>query len=132
MARRYNSWPRCCVEELSKQSSKVAHTDEEVFVQGTLRAPQVRSAFTPDSHPEKGGWYWIDVDVIAGTLREGRHMFGLSFLKKHSVRVPLGVRLLPIDPRTEDYTEEAAIGSKKGTPIGKYPVVGMRNPLVTW
>lgn len=45
--------------------SKVAHTDEEVFVQGMLRISQVRNAFTPDNHPEKGEWYWIDVDAMA-------------------------------------------------------------------
>jgi surfeit locus 1 family protein len=45
--------------------SKVARTNEEVFIQGMLRVSQVRNAFTPDNHPEKGEWYWIDVDAMA-------------------------------------------------------------------
>jgi surfeit locus 1 family protein len=45
--------------------SKAARTDEEVFVQGMLRVSQVRNNFTPDNHPEKSEWYWIDVDAMA-------------------------------------------------------------------
>ena len=45
--------------------SKVTRTDEEAFVQGMLRVSQVRNAFTPDNHPEKGEWYWIDVGAMA-------------------------------------------------------------------
>ena len=45
--------------------SKAVHTKEEVFVQGMLRVSQVRNAFTPDNHPEKGEWYWIDVNAMA-------------------------------------------------------------------
>jgi len=44
---------------------KAVHADEEVFVQGMLRVSQVRNSFTPDNHPEKGEWYWIDVDAMA-------------------------------------------------------------------
>ena len=45
--------------------SKAVRTNEEVLVQGMLRVSQVRNAFTPDNHPEKGEWYWIDVDAMA-------------------------------------------------------------------
>ena len=45
--------------------SKAPHIDEEVFIQGMLRVSQVRNSFTPDNHPEKGEWYWIDVDAMA-------------------------------------------------------------------
>ena len=37
----------------------------EVQVLGMLRTGQVRNRFTPDNHPEKGEWYWADVDAIA-------------------------------------------------------------------
>lgn len=37
----------------------------EVEVLGMLRTGQVRNKFTPDNHPEKGEWYWADVDAIA-------------------------------------------------------------------
>jgi surfeit locus 1 family protein len=45
--------------------SKADHNNEETFVQGMLRVSQVRNAFTPNNHPEKGEWYWIDVDAMA-------------------------------------------------------------------
>ena len=48
-----------------EQFSKVAGTEGEVFVQGMLRVSQVRNSFTPDNHPEKGEWYWIDVNAMA-------------------------------------------------------------------
>lgn len=44
---------------------KAARTDEEVIVQGMLRVSQVRNNFTPDNHPEKSEWYWIDIDAMA-------------------------------------------------------------------
>jgi hypothetical protein len=36
-----------------------------VQVLGMLRTSQVRNQFTPDNHPEKGEWYWVDVDAMA-------------------------------------------------------------------
>jgi len=45
--------------------SQAARTDEEILVQGMLRVSQVRNTFTPDNHPEKGEWYWIDVNAMA-------------------------------------------------------------------
>lgn len=32
---------------------------------GIARAPEEKSIMTPDNHPEKDEWYWIDVDAIA-------------------------------------------------------------------
>lgn len=37
----------------------------EVQILGMLRTAQVRNKFTPDNHPEKGEWYWADVDAMA-------------------------------------------------------------------
>lgn len=37
----------------------------DVHVLGMLRVSQTRNAFTPDNHPEKSEWYWIDVDAMA-------------------------------------------------------------------
>jgi hypothetical protein len=36
-----------------------------VQVLGMLRTSQVRNRFTPDNHPKKGEWYWVDVDAMA-------------------------------------------------------------------
>ena len=30
-----------------------------------LRTAQKRNRFTPDNHPEKNEWYWIDVETMA-------------------------------------------------------------------
>jgi surfeit locus 1 family protein len=35
-----------------------------VEVQGMLRATQDRNSFTPDNHPEKGEWFWADLDAM--------------------------------------------------------------------
>lgn len=73
-----------------KKFPKVARNDEEVFVQGMLRVSQVRNAFTPDNHPEKGEWYWIDVDAMAEHVGGEKaniqpvlveEIFGMSFVR---------------------------------------------------
>ena len=40
-------------------------TNEEVEVLGMLRTSQPKNSFTPDNKPEKGEWYWTDVDAMA-------------------------------------------------------------------
>ena len=44
--------------------NKRPEVDGEVEVLGMLRASQARNNFTPDNHPEKGEWYWADVDAM--------------------------------------------------------------------
>ena len=36
-----------------------------VLVLGMLRTSQPRNYFTPENKPEKGEWFWVDVDAIA-------------------------------------------------------------------
>ena len=38
---------------------------KEVGVLGMLRTGQKRNNFTPDNNPEKGEWFWIDIDALA-------------------------------------------------------------------
>jgi len=73
--------------------SKAPRTEEEVSIQGMLRVSQVRNNFTPDNHPEKGEWYWIDVDAMAeyaGGVKANvqpvfiEEIFGTQFVK-HTV-----------------------------------------------
>lgn len=40
-------------------------TDEVVELVGMLRTKPARNLFTPDNHPEKGEWFWADIDGIA-------------------------------------------------------------------
>ena len=37
----------------------------EVEILGMLRTAQVRNNFTPENKPEKGEWYWADVEAMA-------------------------------------------------------------------
>lgn len=37
----------------------------KVKVLGMLRASQARNSFTPDNDPQKGEWYWTDVDTMS-------------------------------------------------------------------
>ena len=37
----------------------------EVQVMGLLRSSQEKNTFTPENNPEKGEWYWVDVEAIA-------------------------------------------------------------------
>jgi surfeit locus 1 family protein len=52
-------------KEAFDKFTKATRTNDEASIQGMLRVSQVRNAFTPDNHPEKGEWYWIDVDAMA-------------------------------------------------------------------
>jgi len=100
--------------------SKAPHTEGEVSVQGMLRVSQVRNNFTPDNHPEKGEWYWIDVDAMA----------------EYAGGVKANVQPVFVEEIFEGHAGEAAVRLKEGTPIGKSPVVEMRNShmsyVVTW
>lgn len=44
---------------------KIQTGDKEVTLFGMLRTNQTRNNFTPDNKPERGEWYWVDVDALA-------------------------------------------------------------------
>ena len=48
------------INMLHKESS-----GQDVEILGMLRLSAKRNRFTPDNRPEKGEWYWVDVDAIA-------------------------------------------------------------------
>ena len=49
----------------STHGVQVLHEPQgEVEVLGVLRTQQPRNSFTPDNKPEKGEWYWVDVEGI--------------------------------------------------------------------
>ncbi|KAI0936847.1 hypothetical protein AcV5_004881 [Taiwanofungus camphoratus] len=45
--------------------AKRRQEDGEVEILGLLRTSHVRNSFTPDNNPQKGEWYWTDVDAMA-------------------------------------------------------------------
>ena len=116
--------------------SKAADADEEVFVQGMLRVSQVRNNFTPDNHPEKGEWYWIDVDAMAEYAGGEKANVQPVFVEEIFGVYLSGVRLLAAYVCVEGHAGEAAARLREGIPVGKSPVVEMRNShmsyVVTW
>lgn len=52
-------------EHASVDKLKELPSDTEVEVLGMLRMSGKRNRFTPDNHPEKGEWYWVDVNAMA-------------------------------------------------------------------
>lgn len=53
------------MEIVRNNPSVLAKDTGKVEVLGMLRASQERNSFTPDNLPEKGQWYWADVDAMA-------------------------------------------------------------------
>jgi len=52
----------------TEQAKKVIddRTDDGVVeVVGMLRTQPQKNSFTPDNKPEKGEWYWADIDAVA-------------------------------------------------------------------
>lgn len=47
-----------------KSGKRTPKVQGEVEVCGMLRDSQARNSFTPDNHPEKGEWYWADLDAM--------------------------------------------------------------------
>lgn len=47
------------------QKKEYNHELQEVQILGMLRTSQSRNSFTPDNHPDKGEWYWTDVEAMA-------------------------------------------------------------------
>ncbi|THH19033.1 hypothetical protein EW146_g2044 [Bondarzewia mesenterica] len=48
-----------------KSGKRIPIVEGEVEVRGMLRDSQARNYFTPDNHPEKGEWYWADLNAMA-------------------------------------------------------------------
>ncbi|KAH9835924.1 SURF1-domain-containing protein [Rhodofomes roseus] len=87
----------------------------DVEILGMLRTTHKRNAFTPDNHPEKGEWYWADVDAMAeyaGGERAG------------------------VQPVLVEEIFEISSRLKRGVPVGRAPVVDVRNShasyVATW
>ncbi|KAI9065890.1 SURF1-domain-containing protein [Trametes sanguinea] len=92
----------------------------EVEILGMLRTAQVRNAYTPDNHPEKGEWYWADVDAMAA----------------HAGGEEAGVQPVFVEEVFEGHAGEANTRLSHGVPVGRTPTVDIRNShvsyIVTW
>ncbi|TFY57249.1 hypothetical protein EVJ58_g7136 [Rhodofomes roseus] len=92
----------------------------DVEILGMLRTTHKRNAFTPDNHPEKGEWYWADVDAMAEYAGGER----------------AGVQPVLVEEIFEGHAGEISSRLKRGVPVGRAPVVDVRNShasyVATW
>ncbi|KAJ7925986.1 SURF1 family-domain-containing protein [Mycena leptocephala] len=92
----------------------------EVEFLGMLRTSQVRNTFTPDNHPERGEWYWKDVDAMA----------------EYAGGTSANVQPVLVEEIFEGHEGEASTRIIKGIPVGRYAKVDLRNAhlsyVITW
>ena len=112
--------------------------DGEVEILGMLRTSHVRNNFTPDNHPEKGEWYWADVDAMAEYA--GGEKAGVQPVLVEEIfgahRLVLLRRPQPLTPQAEGHGGEISSRLSRGVPVGRAPVVDVRNShasyVATW
>lgn len=92
----------------------------EVEILGMLRTSHDRNSFTPDNHPEKGEWYWADLDAMA----------------EYTGGEKSGVQPVLIEEIFEGHGGDASLRVARGIPVGRLPSVDVRNShasyIATW
>lgn len=92
----------------------------EVEVTGLLRTSHVRNTFTPDNSPEKGEWFWADVDRMA----------------EYAGGEKAGVQPVFVEEIFEGHGGDAVSRVNRGIPVGRAPTVDVRNAhasyIATW
>ncbi|KAF8216002.1 mitochondrial protein required for respiration [Mycena galopus ATCC 62051] len=98
----------------------VPQDNTEVEVLGMLRTSGERNTFTPDNHPERGEWYWKDLDAMA----------------EHAGGASANVQPVLVEEIFEGHEGEASARISKGIPVGRPPRVDLRNAhlsyVITW
>ncbi|OCH86046.1 mitochondrial protein required for respiration [Obba rivulosa] len=101
-------------------SALQSQEDGEVEVYGMLRMSSARNMFTPDNVPGKGEWHWADVDALA----------------EYAGGQEANVQPVLIEEIFEGHSGDAAFRLSRGIPIGKLPLVDIRNShmsyVATW
>lgn len=113
-------------------------TDDEVKLVGMLRTKPARNMFTPENHPEKGEWFWTDIDAMAeyaGGEAAGvqpvfvEEIFGMLFTCNRQL---IGANAAITEGHAGDISSRLA----HGIPVGRAPVVDVRNShasyIATW
>ncbi|KAJ7897066.1 SURF1 family-domain-containing protein [Mycena olivaceomarginata] len=105
-------------KDLDLQS--VPQDTSEVEIIGMLRTSQERNTFTPDNHPERGEWYWKDLDAMA----------------EYAGGANANVQPVLVEEIFEGHEGEAAARIAKGIPVGRPARVDLRNAhlsyVITW
>lgn len=98
----------------------IEKSTEHVEIVGMIRTSQPRNAFTPDNEPDKGVWYWTDVDAIA----------------EHAGGAAANVQPVFIEQIFQGHVGEAQSSLRDGSPLGRPPTVDIRNShlsyIITW
>ena len=108
----------------------------EVEVLGMLRTAEVRNNFTPENHPDKGEWYWADVEAMA--VHAGGDEAGVQPVLIEQVFGEHSNWLVSnrSQQSAEGHAGDAALHLARGIPIGRSPTVDVRNShvsyIVTW
>ncbi|KAF7311055.1 SURF1-like protein [Mycena chlorophos] len=92
----------------------------EVEVLGMLRTSETRNTFTPDNLPERGEWYWKDVEAMA----------------EYAGGTEANVQPVLVEEIFEGHEGEASARLMKGIPVGRPARVDLRNShlsyVITW
>nr|GAT59024.1 predicted protein [Mycena chlorophos] len=92
----------------------------EVEVLGMLRTSEKRNTFTPDNLPERGEWYWKDVEAMA----------------EYAGGTEANVQPVLVEEIFEGHEGEASARLLKGIPVGRPARVDLRNShlsyVITW
>ncbi|KAF8329119.1 SURF1 family-domain-containing protein [Cantharellus anzutake] len=96
--------------------SGVGKENEVVELVGLLRQGQLKGQFTPDNNPEKGEWYWSDVNALA----------------THAGGSEAGVQPVLIEALFYRSSGDASRMLAEGIPIGRSPNIELRNMHATY
>ncbi|KAJ7070839.1 SURF1 family-domain-containing protein [Mycena amicta] len=100
--------------------STVQQENGVVELLGTLRTSETRNTFTPDNHPERGEWYWKDIEAMA----------------RYAGGADANVQPVLVDQIFEGHEGEAFARITKGIPVGRPARVDLRNShlsyVITW
>ncbi|KAI7871862.1 SURF1 family-domain-containing protein [Spinellus fusiger] len=98
-----------------KQTRPESLVEEQVEIEGLLRASEKPNSFTPHNNIEQNEWYWVDVETMS--------------------------RLMSTEPLLVERTSNQSSQQEhqcieKGIPVGRSPVVEVRNShmsyIITW
>lgn len=104
-------------EDTVKKNPGVLSKDTStVHVEGLLRTSQLRNSFTPDNNPEKGEWYWADVNAMAN----------------YAGGEEQGVQPVYIESIFDGNPAEASQLLAHGEPIGRSTDIELRNMHLTY
>jgi len=124
------------ISEVAAAKRKYPTPVEVVEVHGMLRESQARNNFTPDNNPAKGEWYWADVTAMSahagGESSNVQPVLVEEIFGEFSCSTYVECSQLFSDGHAGD----AAMRTSNGIPVGKVPVVDIRNAhasyVATW